>query len=455
MVLPPTGDLLAALHVVAIPMRVPFRGVTTREVALLEGPAGWGEFGPFLEYGPVEASRWLASAVESAWVGWPRAVRDRVPVNATVPAVEPERVADVLARFPGCTTAKVKVAERGQSLADDVSPGGRGARGDGVRRAGCGSTPTGRGRSTTPSPRWLAWRVYDLEYAEQPCATVEELRDLRIALARNGVDVPIAADESIRKADDPLRVRDLEAADVVVVKVAPLGGVASALAVVEACGLPAVVSSALDTSVGISAGVALAAALPSLEHACGLGTVALLAGDVAVSPLVPVAGALAVGRVAVDPDRLAAVRRAPRARRVVARSGDGLRRPPARGVPMIDIRWAWVFLDTPRRDAPRSWAFWSAVTGWPLSATRGDSDEFATLLPARGDAWLKVQAVDDGPGGIHLDLDVDDVAAAANEAERLGARRIGAIGEAVVVLRSPGGLTFCLTTWHGRRRAGA
>ncbi len=116
---------------------------------------------------------------------------------------------------------------------------------------------------------------------------------------------------------------------------------------------------------------------------------------------------------------------------------------------MIDIRWAWVFLDTPRRDAPRSWAFWSGVTGWPLSATRGEHDEFATLLPARGDAWLKVQAVDDGPGGIHLDLDVDDVAAAANEAERLGARRIGAIGEAVVVLRSPGGLTFCLTTWHG------
>ena len=116
---------------------------------------------------------------------------------------------------------------------------------------------------------------------------------------------------------------------------------------------------------------------------------------------------------------------------------------------MIDIRWAWVFLDTPRRDAPRSWAFWSAVTGWSLSATRGDSGEFATLLPSRGDAWLKVQAVDDGPGGIHLDLDVDDVAAAASEAERLGARRIGAIGEVVVVLRSPGGLTFCLTPWHG------
>ena len=116
---------------------------------------------------------------------------------------------------------------------------------------------------------------------------------------------------------------------------------------------------------------------------------------------------------------------------------------------MIDIRWAWVFLDTPRPDAPRSWAFWSAVTGWPLSATRGDHDEFATLLPARGDAWVKVQAGADGPSGIHLDLDVDDVAAAATEAERLGARRIGTIGATVVILRSPGGLTFCLTTWDG------
>ncbi len=291
MVLPPIGDLLAALHVVAIPMRMPFRGVTTREVALLEGPSGWGEFGPFLEYGPAEASRWLASAVESAWVGWPDAVRDAVPVNATVPAVGPERVAGVLARFPGCTTAKVKVAERGQSLADDV------ARVAAVRDV---MGPSARVRVDANG----AWSVddalvalgrlagSDLEYAEQPCATVEELRDLRMSLARNGIDVPIAADESIRKAEDPLRVRDLEAADLVVVKVAPLGGVRAALAVVEACGLPAVVSSALDTSVGISAGVALAAALPSLDHACGLGTVALLDGDVVATSLVPVDGAL-------------------------------------------------------------------------------------------------------------------------------------------------------------------
>ena len=116
---------------------------------------------------------------------------------------------------------------------------------------------------------------------------------------------------------------------------------------------------------------------------------------------------------------------------------------------MIDIRWTWLFLDTPRTDAERSWAFWSDVTGWPSSPSRGDLGEFATLVPPRGDPWVKVQAVADGPGGIHLDLDVDDVPAAATEAERLGASRVGAIGDGVVILRSPGGFTFCVTRWHG------
>ena len=296
MTLPPLPDLLAGMRVVAIPMRVRFRGVTTREVALIRGPHGWGEFGPFLEYGPAEASRWLACPIESAHHPWPDAVRTTVSVNATVPAVAPGEVAGVLARFPGCTTAKVKVVERGQSLADDV------ARVAEVRAAmgaaGRVRIDANGGWSVDEAVAALsALARYDLEYVEQPCATVEELRDLRIALARAGVDVPIAADESIRKAEDPLRVRDLEAADLIVVKVAPLGGVRSALAIVQECGLPAVVSSALDTSVGISFGVALAAALPSLEHACGLGTVALLAGDVTPSPLVPDHGSLTAGRV--------------------------------------------------------------------------------------------------------------------------------------------------------------
>ena len=260
-------------------MRVPFRGIRHREALLLHGPAGWGEFSPFLEYGAAESARWLAAALEAAWTGWPDPVRDAVPVNATVPAVAAADVAAVLARFPGCTTAKVKVAQAGQALADDVE------RVAAVRDA---LGPTGRVRVDANA----AWSVeeavraltmlapFDLEYAEQPCPTVDEL-----AAVRRRVAVPIAADESVRKAEDPLRIALAGAADVVVLKVAPLRGVAPALAVARACGLPVVVSSALDTSVGIAAGVALAAALPDLPYACGLGTVSLMAGDVSSAPL--------------------------------------------------------------------------------------------------------------------------------------------------------------------------
>ena len=285
-------------------MRVPFRGVREREAVLVRGPLGWGEFSPFVEYADLEAARWLAAAVEAGWHGWPAAVRTQVPVNATVPALPADQVAGVLARFAGCTTAKVKVAEAGQVLADDVS------RVAAVREVlGAG----GRVRidanaawSVDDAVRALtALAPYDLEYAEQPCASVAELAALRVALARAGLDVLVAADESVRKADDPLRVALAGAADVVVLKVAPLSGVATALAVAQACGLPVVVSSALDTSVGISAGVALAAALPSLPYACGLGTTSLMAADVADLPVVD--GALPVRPVVPDPDRIAAL----------------------------------------------------------------------------------------------------------------------------------------------------
>ncbi|MCE1180372.1 MAG: o-succinylbenzoate synthase [Micrococcales bacterium] len=284
-------------------MRVRFRGITHREALLVQGPAGWGEFGPFLEYGPAEAARWLSSALEAAWSGWPAPQRDSVPVNATVPAVPAEEVAAVLARFDGCETVKVKVAEAGQGIDDDVCrvAAVRDIAGADARIRVDANMAWSVEEATSALGRLAA---YGLEYAEQPCETVEELRDLRISLARNGIDVPIAADESIRKVEDPLRVARLEAADLVVVKVAPLGGVRRALEIVDACGLPAVVSSAIDTSVGIRAGVALAAALPELPHACGLGTVNLMAADVAREPLVPVAGRLPVGEVPVDRDRL-------------------------------------------------------------------------------------------------------------------------------------------------------
>jgi O-succinylbenzoate synthase len=297
--LPPLDELLAGMRVVSIPMRVRFRGVEAREAALVHGPTGWGEFSPFLEYQPPEASRWLAAAVEAAWGEWPHPLRAEVPVNATVPAVTPEQVPDVLARFDGARTAKVKVAEHGQSLEDDV------CRVAAVRDA---MGPSGRVRidanggwsvdEATDALRRLA--AYGIEYAEQPCAQVRELRELRIALARRGIDVPVAADESIRKAEDPLRVAREEAADLVVVKVAPLGGVRRALQIVHDCGLPAVVSSALDTSVGMAAGVALAAALPDLPYDCGLGTVALLEADVSARSLLPRGGVLPVGRVDAD-----------------------------------------------------------------------------------------------------------------------------------------------------------
>jgi O-succinylbenzoate synthase len=285
------------MHVVDLPMRVRFRRQDRRRALLLQGDAGWGEFSPFPEYDDRIASRWLAAAREAADIGWPEPLRDRIPVNTTVPAVGPEQ-AHAMVATSGCSTAKVKVAEPGQSLAEDE------ARVEAVRDA---LGPTGRLRIDANA----AWTVdeaeaalrllgrYDLEYAEQPVLTLEEM-----AALRRRVDVRLAADESIRTAADPLRVAGLEAADVVVLKVQPIGGVRACLRVAAACGLPVVVSSAIETSVGIAAGLALAAALPDLPYACGLGTVPLIDGDVCASPLVPVDGMLPVGPVEPDPDLL-------------------------------------------------------------------------------------------------------------------------------------------------------
>ena len=294
--------LLESMRAFAIPMRTKFRGITVREGALIQGPAGWGEFSPFAEYGPAETSRWLASAIESATVPWPAPLRERVPVNVTVPAVAPSRAYEIVAAS-GCRTAKVKVAEPGQAEAEDVE------RVAAVRDALDAAGPGGRirvdangGWTVDAAERMLRMLVrYGLEYAEQPCATLEELARLRRL-----IDIPIAADESIRKAEDPLKVRAAGAADIVMVKAAPLGGVRAALRVAEACGLPVVVSSAVDTSVGLAAGVALAAALPELPYACGLATMSLLDGDVTAFPLAEADGELPVRRPDVDAAALAA-----------------------------------------------------------------------------------------------------------------------------------------------------
>jgi O-succinylbenzoate synthase len=303
--MPALDELLDALHVVALPMRVRFRGIMVREIALFEGPEGWGEFGAFLEYGPDEAAHWLAAGIEAAYVPPPTPVRDRIPINATVPAVETDRVPEVLARFPGARAAKVKVAEPGQTLADDV------ARVNTVRAW----VPTVRvdangGWTVDEAVAACAALTADgaIEYLEQPCATVPELAEVR-----RRVDVPVAADESIRKADDPLHVVRAGAADVAVVKVAPLGGVGRLLDIAGQIDVPIVVSSALDTAVGMSRGLLAAACLPALPHACGLGTGGLFVEDVADTP--PLAdGFLSVRSVVPDPARLAGLAAAPERR---------------------------------------------------------------------------------------------------------------------------------------------
>jgi O-succinylbenzoate synthase len=276
-------------------MRVRFRGLDRREGLLLKGPSGWGEFSPFPGYGPDVAGSWLRAAREATHGEWPAPIRSEVPINTTIPAVDPER-AHEMARASGCTTAKVKVGEgddraRVEAVREALGPGGR------IRIDVNGAW------SVSEAQRHIKeLDRFDLEYVEQPVATLEEMSDLRTR-----VDVPIAADESIRTAEDPVRAARAGAADILVLKVQPLGGVKRCLEIADDAGLPCVVSSALETSIGIAAGLALAAALPELPYACGLGTVALLERDVVADPLLPVRGVLVVRRPEVDEAALARV----------------------------------------------------------------------------------------------------------------------------------------------------
>jgi len=282
---------------VRIPLLVPFQGVTEREATLVEGPAGWGEVSPFPGY-PANAEAAWAAAVEAATGSWPAPLRERIPVAAAVGAVEPELAAalaaEATAGWDDPVTVKVKVG-RGD---DDARVG--------AVRAALG--PAARIRIDANG----AWDVdeavalltrlarHDLEFAEQPVASLEDL-----AAVRRQVGVPVAADEAVRGLDDARRVAALGAADVLVVKVQAAGGVAAGLALAEAAGLPVVVSSLVETSVGLAAGVALAACLPESGLAHGLGTGAMLAGDVVGDPLLPEKGILAVRRPVPDPELLA------------------------------------------------------------------------------------------------------------------------------------------------------
>ncbi|ROQ39421.1 O-succinylbenzoate synthase [Frondihabitans sp. PhB188] len=297
--LPSIDDLVRDAHVVALPLRNRFRGVDVREALLVEGPRGWTEFSPFVEYEPAEASTWLRAAIDFGWGDETAPLRDRVPVNATLPAVDAALVAGILDRYPGCRTVKVKVAEPGQSLAGDVARV-RAAR-EYVGAAGRVRVDANMHWSVDETLAALeALAPFDLEYVEQPCRTVAELAAVRAA----GTGVPVAADESVRKAADPLAVARAGAADLLVIKAQPLGGVAAATRIVREAGLPVVVSSAIDTSVGLSMGAYLAAAVPALPHDCGLGTAAMLNADVTREPLLPSGGAVDVRRIDVDIDLL-------------------------------------------------------------------------------------------------------------------------------------------------------
>ena len=284
-------QVLAAAKVLTIPMRIKFRGVTTREVVIFEGPYGWAEWSPFPEYPDAEAAIWLKAAIEFAYTDFqPKA--QTVKVNATLPAVD--NVKEALEPFGKFEVVKIKVAEKGQSLEDDIRrlntvlelyPNTR------VRLDANGAFEI---ETALKLSEYLLKNNINLEYLEQPVKTIAEMAELKLKLKSIG-DIKIAADESVRKVSDPLAVAQADAADILVLKAAPLGGITNAIAIAKEAGLPVVVSSALETSIGLSMGAFLAAELNS-PYASGLGTAALLAEDVIDKPLMPNNGEVPVGR---------------------------------------------------------------------------------------------------------------------------------------------------------------
>lgn len=303
------GALIDEVAVVAVPLRQRFRGIEVREAMLLRRGEQWAEWSPFVEYDDAEAANWLRAALEDAE---PVLLRDHVEVNVTVPVV-PADAAAALVAASGCRTAKVKVADprsdpaedltRLRAVRDALGPGGQ------LRVDANGAWSVDQAERLLSEWAWLG-----LQYAEQPCAEVTELAELRRRLRAAGVGVPIAADESIRRATDPQRVAELDAADVVVLKHQPLGGSARCVQLGAELGLPVVLSSALETSIGIWAGLRTACAVAGPELACGLNTVALLADDVVAEPLLardgylelgarPVPDAAALARLQAAPDR--------------------------------------------------------------------------------------------------------------------------------------------------------
>jgi O-succinylbenzoate synthase len=296
-------DLLATLRVISLPTRTNFRGVTYREVALMQGPHGWGEFSPFLEYDDNECAPWLASAIEAATVARPARFRDAIAINGTIPELNDKKEIEALMQtYPGASTFKVKV---GSNHSEDIARIAR------VRtlapKAAIRVDVNGLWSVAEALTHLYAYyeEIGSLEYVEQPCATIEELRELKSKIK---IPLRIAADEIIRKAPDPFKVELTDAADIVMLKVQPLGGIERSLDIAAHHGLPVVVSSALESAIGIEYGLDLAASIKDLTFDCGLATGSLMADDVAEHKILD--GKIALGQISpnldgwdVSPDR--------------------------------------------------------------------------------------------------------------------------------------------------------
>ncbi len=274
------------IEVVSLPLKVKFRGLTHREIVLVKGKR-WAEFSPFVEYPDLESANWLKATMEWAFGSIPEPKRTRVGINATLPAISPDQVQEVLRNFGDFRTVKIKVAEKGQSSIEDLAR---------IQRV-ADLYPTAQIRldangglsvaETLDFARILQEKKFNIEYLEQPVETIDDLCELREKFHNLEIDLAIAADESIRKVQDPLEVIRRGAADVLVLKVAPLGGIKPALEIAQSANLGIVVSSALESSIGIQAGLHFAASLENLEFDCGLGTSALFESDIVTNPLVP------------------------------------------------------------------------------------------------------------------------------------------------------------------------
>ncbi len=283
------SDIFVDFNVVSIPTKTNFRGITNREVAIFSGSEGWSEFSPFVEYSNRESSTWLRAAVEASNTPWPHLYRKSIPINATLPNVSPEKVAGVLKNFEGCTTVKIKIDNfiSGAELVEEtlnILPGTK------IRLDVNGSWSLDEALLYLYDFHLRFGNVF--EYIEQPCTSFDDLVKLK-----SEIPMKIALDESIRKNLDSDLSDLAKAGDVAIIKWAPSGGFASAHEIANTVCLPVVISSALDTGIGISHSLALAGSFENLDFACGLGTVALLESDICEPALIPTQGFLDVNRV--------------------------------------------------------------------------------------------------------------------------------------------------------------